>query len=102
MKSKWRREMGWLFSPTNYMVELVPAKQHSANGRTMVQLKTRYPNLAQTFLDVVKTQYGKELVNGDNSQSVDLVTYYNNNRAAFCEDFGESTIKMGKFALARW
>ncbi|XP_027362141.1 rop guanine nucleotide exchange factor 14 [Abrus precatorius] len=31
-KSKWRREMDWLLSPTNYMVELVPAKQSSANG----------------------------------------------------------------------
>ncbi|PSS01270.1 Rop guanine nucleotide exchange factor like [Actinidia chinensis var. chinensis] len=34
-KSKWRREMDWLLSPTNYMVELVPARQHGANGRTM-------------------------------------------------------------------
>ncbi|KAL6985562.1 Rop guanine nucleotide exchange factor 14 [Sarracenia purpurea var. burkii] len=34
-KSKWRREIDWLLSPTNYMVELVPAKQNSANGRTM-------------------------------------------------------------------
>ncbi|THG18617.1 hypothetical protein TEA_020013 [Camellia sinensis var. sinensis] len=34
-KRKWRREMDWLLSPTNYMVELVPAKQHGANGRTM-------------------------------------------------------------------
>ncbi|KAL2333931.1 hypothetical protein Fmac_015144 [Flemingia macrophylla] len=31
-KSKWKREMGWLLSPTNYMVELVPAKQNGANG----------------------------------------------------------------------
>ncbi|KAE9596859.1 putative PRONE domain-containing protein [Lupinus albus] len=31
-KSKWRREMDWLLSPTNYMVELVPAKQSGANG----------------------------------------------------------------------
>ncbi|KAM3686623.1 hypothetical protein ACB098_10G014800 [Castanea mollissima] len=34
-KSKWRREMDWLLSPTNYMVELVPAKQNGANGRTL-------------------------------------------------------------------
>ncbi|XP_007040892.2 PREDICTED: rop guanine nucleotide exchange factor 14 isoform X1 [Theobroma cacao] len=34
-KNKWRREMDWLLSPTNYMVELVPAKQSGANGRTM-------------------------------------------------------------------
>ncbi|KAI8530881.1 hypothetical protein RHMOL_Rhmol11G0094300 [Rhododendron molle] len=153
-KSKWRREMDWLLSPTNYMVELVPATQHGANGRTMEsgkaclgeefyrilsaesvsaeemlnslslksehnaleavnrleaavlawkeriieqacgkspvrtswsfikdpisdldkmeflldqaealiqQLKTRYPNLAQTFLDVVKVKYGKDV-----------------------------------------
>jgi len=34
-KSKWRREMDWLLSPTNYMVELVPAKQNGANGRIL-------------------------------------------------------------------
>ncbi|GMJ12577.1 ROP (rho of plants) guanine nucleotide exchange factor 14 [Hibiscus trionum] len=34
-KNKWQREMDWLLSPTNYMVELVPAKQNGANGRTM-------------------------------------------------------------------
>lgn len=34
-KSKWRREMDWLLSPTNHMVELVPAKQNGANGRTL-------------------------------------------------------------------
>ncbi|CAA2984500.1 rop guanine nucleotide exchange factor 14 [Olea europaea subsp. europaea] len=34
-KSKWQREMNWLLSPTNYMVELVPAKQNGVNGRIM-------------------------------------------------------------------
>lgn len=34
-KSRWRREMDWLISPTNYMVELVPAKQNGANGCTL-------------------------------------------------------------------
>ncbi|OWM65038.1 hypothetical protein CDL15_Pgr028756 [Punica granatum] len=34
-KSKWRREMDWLLSPTNYMIELVPAKQSGANGCTL-------------------------------------------------------------------
>ncbi|KAI3821875.1 hypothetical protein L1987_09450 [Smallanthus sonchifolius] len=32
-KNRWRREMEWLLSPTNDMVELVPAKQYDANGR---------------------------------------------------------------------
>ncbi|KAL1320266.1 rop guanine nucleotide exchange factor 14 isoform X1 [Arachis ipaensis] len=31
-KSKWQREMDWLLSPTNYMVELVPAKQNASIG----------------------------------------------------------------------
>ncbi|KAJ4837268.1 Rop guanine nucleotide exchange factor 14 [Turnera subulata] len=35
IKNKWQREMDWLLSPTNYMVELVPAKQNGANGRTL-------------------------------------------------------------------
>ncbi|KAL1834704.1 rop guanine nucleotide exchange factor 14 [Daucus carota subsp. sativus] len=34
-KKKWRQEMDWILSPTNYMIELVPAKQHSINGQTM-------------------------------------------------------------------
>ncbi|KAG2304160.1 hypothetical protein Bca52824_032811 [Brassica carinata] len=31
-KQKWRREMDWLLSPTNYMIELVPTKQTDASG----------------------------------------------------------------------
>ncbi|KAM7277084.1 hypothetical protein ACFE04_018950 [Oxalis oulophora] len=38
-KDKWRREMEWLLSPTNYMVELVPAKQYGSNG-TSVEIMT--------------------------------------------------------------
>ncbi|XP_057997664.1 rop guanine nucleotide exchange factor 14-like isoform X2 [Hevea brasiliensis] len=34
-KNKWRKEMDWLLSPTNYMVELVPTKQNGANGKTV-------------------------------------------------------------------
>lgn len=39
-KSRWQREMDWLLSPTNYMVELVPAKQNGANGRMLEVLKS--------------------------------------------------------------
>ncbi|KAK4486272.1 hypothetical protein RD792_008942 [Penstemon davidsonii] len=38
-KSKWQREMDWLLSPTNYMIELVPAKQNGSNGR-IVEIMT--------------------------------------------------------------
>ncbi|XP_010516742.1 PREDICTED: rop guanine nucleotide exchange factor 14-like isoform X1 [Camelina sativa] len=34
-KQRWRREMDWLLSPTNYMIELVPAKQDGENGRSL-------------------------------------------------------------------
>ncbi|KZV39862.1 rop guanine nucleotide exchange factor 14 [Dorcoceras hygrometricum] len=34
-KNGWHKEMHWLLSPTNYMVELVPAKQSGTNGRTL-------------------------------------------------------------------
>lgn len=34
-KNKWLREMDWFLSPTNYMVQLVPAKQNGANGGTL-------------------------------------------------------------------
>ncbi|KAK1430738.1 hypothetical protein QVD17_13694 [Tagetes erecta] len=33
-KNKWRREMDLLLSPTNYMVQLVPAKQCGPDGST--------------------------------------------------------------------
>ncbi|KAK9699096.1 hypothetical protein RND81_08G152400 [Saponaria officinalis] len=33
-KAKWIKEMNWLLSPANYMVELVPAKQSGTNGST--------------------------------------------------------------------
>ncbi|CAL9776638.1 unnamed protein product [Musa acuminata subsp. burmannicoides] len=39
IKSRWLREMDWLLSPINYMVELVPAKQNGANGR-MLEIMT--------------------------------------------------------------
>ncbi|XP_021736039.1 rop guanine nucleotide exchange factor 14-like [Chenopodium quinoa] len=31
--AKWQKEMDWLLSPANYMVELVPAKQSDTNGQ---------------------------------------------------------------------
>ncbi|KAL8170522.1 hypothetical protein V2J09_022326 [Rumex salicifolius] len=31
-KNRWRKEMDWLLSPTNYIVDLVPAKQCGSNG----------------------------------------------------------------------
>lgn len=34
-KQRWRTEMDWLLSPTNYMVELVPSKQDGENGRSL-------------------------------------------------------------------
>ncbi|CAN4105199.1 unnamed protein product [Withania somnifera] len=34
-KRKWRTEMDWLLSPTNYMIELVPSKQSGSNGQRL-------------------------------------------------------------------
>ncbi|XP_060173670.1 rop guanine nucleotide exchange factor 14-like isoform X1 [Lycium barbarum] len=34
-KRKWRREMDWLLSPTNHMIELVPARQRGSNGQRL-------------------------------------------------------------------
>ncbi|XP_009785255.1 rop guanine nucleotide exchange factor 14 [Nicotiana sylvestris] len=34
-KRKWKREMDWLLSPTNHMIELVPAKQNGSNGQKL-------------------------------------------------------------------
>ncbi|KAJ0770419.1 putative PRONE domain, Rop guanine nucleotide exchange factor [Helianthus annuus] len=48
-KNRWRREMEWLLSPTNYMVELVPAKQYDANGRTLEACTLSLLKLIQIF-----------------------------------------------------
>ncbi|MCD7468582.1 60S ribosomal protein L7 [Datura stramonium] len=34
-KRKWRTEMDWLLSPTNHMIELVPARQSGSNGQRL-------------------------------------------------------------------
>ncbi|KAK4338136.1 hypothetical protein RND71_042623 [Anisodus tanguticus] len=34
-KRKWKREMEWFLSPTNHMIELVPAKQNGSNGQKL-------------------------------------------------------------------
>ncbi|XP_049355389.1 rop guanine nucleotide exchange factor 14-like [Solanum verrucosum] len=34
-KMKWRTEMDWLLSPTNHMIELVPARQSGLNGQSL-------------------------------------------------------------------
>ncbi|XP_024016661.1 rop guanine nucleotide exchange factor 14 isoform X2 [Eutrema salsugineum] len=34
-KQRWRREMDWLLSPTNHMIELVPSKQDGENGTSL-------------------------------------------------------------------
>ncbi|KAH9298613.1 hypothetical protein KI387_030295, partial [Taxus chinensis] len=41
-KAKWCREMDWLLSPANYMVELVPARQSYSNGRS-IEIMTPRP-----------------------------------------------------------
>lgn len=59
-KVKWQREMDWLLSPANYMVELVPATQSGANGRTMEVISCLYTFLSsltkchfKTFWDII-------------------------------------------------
>ncbi|XP_013634071.1 PREDICTED: rop guanine nucleotide exchange factor 14-like isoform X1 [Brassica oleracea var. oleracea] len=34
-KQRWRREMDWLLSPCNHMIELVPSKLDDKNGRSL-------------------------------------------------------------------
>ncbi|XP_057857589.1 rop guanine nucleotide exchange factor 14 isoform X2 [Cryptomeria japonica] len=41
-KAKWCREMDWLLSPANFMVELVPARQSYSNGRS-IEIMTPRP-----------------------------------------------------------
>ncbi|KAL8226757.1 hypothetical protein R6Q57_016589 [Mikania cordata] len=46
-KNRWRTEIEWLLAPTNYMVELVPAKQYGANGRALEASICSLPKLLQ-------------------------------------------------------
>ncbi|EPS57369.1 hypothetical protein M569_17449, partial [Genlisea aurea] len=53
-KRKWRREMDWLLSPTNYMVELVPAKQSCSNGGVLEIMTTKARSDIQMNLPALK------------------------------------------------
>ncbi|KAI4380698.1 hypothetical protein MLD38_006861 [Melastoma candidum] len=43
-KARWRREMGWLLSVTDHIVELVPSQQTSKDGTEMEIMVTRQRN----------------------------------------------------------
>ncbi|KAL0770550.1 hypothetical protein Bca101_035701 [Brassica carinata] len=49
-KQRWRREMDWLLSPCNHMIELVPSKLDDKNGRSLEKLNFLFlsPNLMKT------------------------------------------------------
>ncbi|PWA90809.1 PRONE domain-containing protein [Artemisia annua] len=40
-KKRWRREVGWLLSVTDYIVEFVPSQQMSKDGSNMEVMKTK-------------------------------------------------------------
>ncbi|KAJ0815853.1 putative PRONE domain, Rop guanine nucleotide exchange factor [Helianthus annuus] len=40
-KRRWRREVGWLLSVTNYIVEFVPSQQTSKDGSNMEVMMTK-------------------------------------------------------------
>ncbi|XP_019196969.1 PREDICTED: rop guanine nucleotide exchange factor 12-like [Ipomoea nil] len=43
-KARWRKEIDWLLSVTDYIVELVPSKQKGKDGSTMEIMVTRQRN----------------------------------------------------------
>lgn len=50
-KQRWNKELNWFLSPTNYMVELVPAVQNSPDGCTMeVQICILCKEIVHTVL----------------------------------------------------
>lgn len=53
-KSRWCREMEWLLSPTNYMVELVPAKQNGENGSMLEIMTPKARSDVQTNLPALR------------------------------------------------
>ncbi|EPS63690.1 hypothetical protein M569_11093, partial [Genlisea aurea] len=53
-KRKWRTEMDWLLSPTNYMVELVPAKQSCSDGGILEVMTTKPRSDIQMNLPALK------------------------------------------------
>ncbi|VFQ82584.1 unnamed protein product [Cuscuta campestris] len=43
-KARWRKEIDWLLSVTDYIVELIPSKQKSKDGSTLEVMVTRQRN----------------------------------------------------------
>ncbi|XP_060173672.1 rop guanine nucleotide exchange factor 14-like isoform X3 [Lycium barbarum] len=51
-KRKWRREMDWLLSPTNHMIELVPARQRGSNGQRLEEILDSMVNAELSYTEV--------------------------------------------------
>jgi len=82
-KANWRKEMDWLLSPTNYMVELVPAKQTSSNGRTFeVTPWSLYCN--ENLVLVLRDDGVCSLIKSEETEYCSWFTH----ELIFCMDFG--------------
>lgn len=57
-KARWRKEIDWLLSVTDYIVELVPSKQKGKDGSTM-EVTTKHRNLIIIIIIVMMEKYVK-------------------------------------------
>ncbi|KAL8259888.1 hypothetical protein R6Q59_027841 [Mikania micrantha] len=55
-KNKWRRELDWLLSPTNYMVHLIPAKQYGPDGQSL-EIMTPKARVDETLDSMTDTEF---------------------------------------------
>ncbi|XP_059285424.1 rop guanine nucleotide exchange factor 14-like isoform X4 [Lycium ferocissimum] len=58
-KRKWRREMDWLLSPTNHMIELVPARQRGSNGQRLEEILDSMVNAEFSYMEASSRAEGK-------------------------------------------
>eukprot|EP01018_Ginkgo_biloba_P004918 Gb_24552 [translate_table: standard] len=93
-KSKWCREMDWLLSPANYMVELVPAKQSYANGRSIEIMTPRPRSDIHMNLPALRKLDAMLIESLDNIGQAEF--WYAEGSNAVVDDFCNQSTKQGK------
>lgn len=58
-RARWKREIDWLLSVTDHIVEFAPSQQKSANGTSMeASVSFRSPQFVEFFRAIVELVHG--------------------------------------------
>lgn len=93
-KTKWCREMDWLLSPANYMVELVPARQNYSNGGSIEIMTPRPRSDIHMNLPALRKLDAMLIESLDSIRQTEF--WYAEGGNALVDDFGNRNKVQGK------